>query len=136
MTKEENDQERVRAQLDILLKLVEQETSAFSNIGGLAIALIVILSLNNALVIFNPTESKILLTIFLVLTMITLGVHSYFLNSGKQKSINIIEEIMGKKIFNQIQRTPVETVTAYVPRVVIIVFLCCLFYTIYVIWRS
>ena len=131
----ENDQIRVKAQLDILLKIIETETASFLSIGSLAIALIVILSLNQDLVHFRPIESKILLSIFLILTTVTLLTHSYLLSGGKKNSVKIIEEIMGKNISGQLQITIMQRIIAYVPKVVLVTFTLSLIYIIWVLWR-
>ncbi len=131
----ENKKERVRAQLDLVLKAIEQENSAFLNIGSLAVALIIILSLNKDLVSFSPTESKVLLTIFLVLIIITLGVHLYFLNEGKKRSVQIIEKITEKKISDGLKISLFDNIIAYIPKVVAGIFFICISYVVYVLWR-
>ena len=137
MTEDEikNNQERVRAQLDIVLNIIEQENSSFLGIGSLAIALIVILSLSNNLISFSLLEGKVLLTIFLFLIVITLGTHLLFLSKGKKKSIAIIDEIIGKKTLNQLHITCFEKIIAYIPKVVTTIFFICIAYIIYVLWR-
>ena len=137
MTEDEikNNQERVRAQLDIVLNIIEQENSSFLGIGSLAIALIVILSLSNNLISFSLLEGKVLLTIFLFLIVITLGTHLLFLSKGKKKSIAIIDEIIGKKTLNQLRITCFEKIIAYIPKVVTTIFFICIAYIIYVLWR-
>jgi hypothetical protein len=137
MTEDEikNNQERVRAQLDIVLNIIEQENSSFLGIGSLAIALIVILSLSNNLISFSLLEGKVLLTIFLFLIVITLGTHLLFLSKGKKKSIAIIDEIIGKKTLNQLRITYFEKIIAYIPKVVTTIFFICIAYIIYVLWR-
>lgn len=131
----ENKRERVKAQLDIMLNFIEQESFSFLSIGSLSIALIVILSLNKDLVSFDPNESKILLTIFLILIIVTLGTHLFFLNRGKTKSKNIIEEAMGKKIFSELKISLFEKVISYIPIAVTIIFFICISYIVYVLWR-
>lgn len=131
----EQNRDRVKAQLELLLRVIEQENSLFINIGSLAVALIVVLSLNHDLVSFQPIESKILLSGFLVLTVLTLATHSYMLNGGKKNSVKIIEKIIGKSISNQIPTSYSQKILAYVPRVVLITFSLALLYIVYVLWR-
>lgn len=131
----ENKRERVKAQLNIMLEYIKQESSSFLSIGSLAIALIVILSFNKELISFNLIEGKILLSILLILIILTLGTYLLFLNMGKNKSKKIIEETMGKKIFNELKISCFEKIISYIPIVITIIFFICIIYVVYVIWR-
>lgn len=143
MNKKEFDQSRVKKQLDFIEKSIEQENSALLNMGSLAIALIVILSLNKELIIFKPTESKILLTLFLSLTIIILLTHAFFLERSKKRSSDIIDAIFKEygslytvaNMIGEIKMDWYEKVTKYVPKVVRAAFSLCLFYIICVLWR-
>ena len=132
----DNKRDRVKAQINLVLKAIEQENSTFISIASLAVALIVILSLNKDLIFFKPIESKTLLTLLLILIVVSMGTHLYFLSLAKKKSMNIVDEIMGKKIMNEINVNLFEKVLAYVPKVVTGIFFFSIGFIIYAIWRQ
>lgn len=131
----ENKRTRVKAQIELVLKAIEQENSTFISIASLAVALIIILSLNKDLIFFKPIESKVLLTLFLSLIVISMATHLYFLNLSKKKSMGIVGEIMERKIMDEVNITLFEKFLAYTPKTVTGIFFISIGYIIYVIWR-
>ncbi len=131
----ESKRTRVKAQIDLVLKAIEQENSAFINIASLAVALIIILSLNKDLIFFTPLESKVLLTILLSLIVISMATHLYFLGLSKKKSIGIVDEILGKNTMNELNINLSEKILFYIPKIVTGVFFLSIGYIIYAVWR-
>jgi len=133
--KRENDQKRVEAQMNLILRAIEQENSLFVNIGSLAIALIVILSLNQNLVHFSANEGRFLLSVQIVITIIPIISHAYALHAAKKKGLEIVNKIIGRDTTKELHVSRIQQLLGYIPWTTLSAFCVTLIYILYVLWR-
>lgn len=133
--KRANDVERVKAQLEILKNVVFQESGLLPVFSSIALALIVVLSLGNILNL-SETESKRLLSLFLIITLLSIWYLVFSLNEAKKSAQNIVNDLMGKNVFDEFYKklSCQQVLFSYFPIAILVTLSGAIVYIIHAIW--
>jgi hypothetical protein len=126
--------ELIKPQMEFFTSAVSRKTEILPTLATLAAALIVVSTLNNSLVPLSSIDTKIILTIFLLLIPITLHYYIKVMEETANRAVAIIASYMGKNPFVDIKISFIDQFGADFPIIIVYIFYGVVFFVLFRMW--